>query len=64
MEMRRLCLEAHCAAGPLLTASLYRAIHSSSFDQRRRPASFFMAIAIALRCPNRMTNFFPRVRPV
>lgn len=38
--------------------------HSSNLDQRRRPETFFAAMATALRWPTRTTNFLPRVIPV
>ena len=38
--------------------------HSRSFDQRRRPETFLMAIATAFFCPSRMTSRSPRVTPV
>ena len=40
------------------------ASHSSSFDQRRRPETFFTAIATAFFWPTRTTSFLPRVTPV
>ena len=38
--------------------------HSSSFDQRRLPETFFTAMATALRCPTSTTSRLPRVIPV
>jgi len=35
-----------------------------SFDQRRRPDTFFTAIATAFFWPTSTTSFFPRVTPV
>lgn len=38
--------------------------HSFSFVQRRRPETFFTAIATALAWPTMTTSFLPRVMPV
>jgi hypothetical protein len=38
--------------------------HSSSFDHRRRPETFFTAIATAFFCPTSTTSFLPRVAAV
>ena len=40
------------------------ASHSSSLDQRRRPDTFFTAMATALRWPMITTRRLPRVIPV
>ncbi len=40
------------------------ASHSSRFDQRRRPDTFFTAIATAFFWPTSTTSFLPRVTPV
>jgi hypothetical protein len=38
--------------------------HSLNFDQRRRPETFFTAMATAFFCPTRTTRRLPRVTPV
>ena len=38
--------------------------HSSSFDHRRRPATFRTAMATAFFCPTSTTSRLPRVTPV
>ena len=38
--------------------------HSFNFDQRRRPDTFFTAMATAFFCPTRTTSRLPRVTPV
>ena len=45
-------------------ATLSLPSHSSSFDQRLRPETFFTAIATAFFWPTRTTSFLPRVTPV
>jgi len=54
------------AAGPVEGRELTEdaASHSLSFDQRRRPETFFTVMATAFFCPTRTTSRLPRVTPV
>ena len=53
----------HCEgqSHKVLAGTSFRASHSFSFVQRRRPETFFTAMATALAWPTMMTSFFPRV---
>lgn len=61
-EMPSGAREAAHASCPQLPST--PASHSARRDQRRRPVTFFTAIAIAFGWPTRTTSFRPRVTPV
>ena len=59
----------HHATTPRSTQNPYLSVtldtsHSSSFDQRRRPETFFTAMAAAFFWPTSTTSRLPRVMPV
>ena len=60
----------HSSTSPALAPAYAGALmdqrpsHSSSFDQRRRPETFFTAMATALCWPTSTTSRLPRVMPV
>jgi hypothetical protein len=64
MHGSEVCLPRHPCGIEGVAGRLGAPSHSMSLDQRRRPETFFTAMAMAFFCPTRTTSRLPRVTPV